>query len=55
MPVLCMDCCTVSESALIRTVSGSSVGAAEATVDVVALGSAGAFVSYQRARNSLGQ
>lgn len=42
MPILCMDCCAITETAVMKAVRKSSGGAPAATVDVVALGSAGA-------------
>lgn len=48
MPILCMDCCTAPESVAIRKehTSKSVVGTADASVDVVALGSAGATRTF---------
>lgn len=43
-PILCMDCCTVPEHAVVKagTIPSLSERAPEATADIVALGSAGA-------------
>ena len=42
MPILCMDCCAVPEHVALSTARTPSRGAAAATVNVLALGSAGA-------------